>query len=77
MHGFKVHFPSIQRKPVTHSALVVTGAASDFFTNQSAVRDSDYCCATACIVVAWLHKSIELLKVHFCLSQMFLLSQLN
>jgi len=31
-----------------------------FFTNQSAVRDSDYCCATACIVVAWLHKSIEL-----------------
>jgi hypothetical protein len=30
MHGFKVHFPSIQRKPVTHSALVVTEAASDF-----------------------------------------------
>jgi hypothetical protein len=29
MHGFEVHFPSIQRKPVTHSALVVTEAASD------------------------------------------------
>jgi len=48
-----------------------------FFTNQSAVRDSNYGCATACIVVAWLHKSIELLRVHFCSSQMFLLSPLN
>ncbi len=48
-----------------------------FFTNQSAVRDSDYRCATACIVVAWIHKSIELLRVHFCSSQMFLLSPLN
>jgi hypothetical protein len=48
-----------------------------FFTNQSAVRDSDYRCATACIVVAWLHKSIELLRVHVCFSQIFLLSPLN
>jgi hypothetical protein len=48
-----------------------------FFTNQWAVRDSDYRCATACIVVAWLHNSIELLRVHFCFSQMFLLSPLN
>ncbi len=48
-----------------------------FFTNQSAVRDSDYRCATACIVGAWIHKSIELLRVHFCSSQMFLLCPRN
>jgi hypothetical protein len=48
-----------------------------FFTNESAVRDSDYRCATACIVVAWLHKSSELPRVHICSSQMFLLSPLN